>query len=122
MADHPFWPAGMRTLSGTTTTSGADITPLGVVPGDAVVNISGSGIGPGPAKQRTIVIDNAGPDRIFLNWGTTLANSAAVVASAKYTVPAGSVQTITIEPSANFISGICPTSTATVYIVSGRGA
>ena len=116
--DHPFWPNQVLTMSGTTSTSAVDLNNARVNPGESVV--SGSS-GPGPEKDRTIVIDNAGPDRIFLNWGTTAANSAAVIASAKYTVPAGSVQSIKIDPSARFISGICPTSTATVYVTPGRG-
>jgi hypothetical protein len=99
-----------KTLSASATTANVTLDATDV---SSVVNGQTQG---GHSVMRIV---NAGPNTVFLRWGTGIATAALTT---DMPVLSGAIELFSKQWSDNWVSGICAGSgTATVYITCGEG-
>lgn len=93
--------AGTKKLSATTSSSRTQFNPA-------------SGTSSGNQRAR---IYNAGPDTVFIEFGDS---SVAAVVDTGVPIPPGAVEVFTVN-RCQYMAGICPSSTASIYVTPGEG-
>jgi hypothetical protein len=105
----PFSPdfANTKSISATSTSANVAI---------AAVDFNTGTLGQGYNVMRIV---NAGPNTVFLRWGTA---STTTALATDMPMLAGTVEVFTNSPDTSYVAAICASAqTATVYITCGEG-
>lgn len=96
----PFQPGATISISVSNSASSAVAMPIGSVP------------------SWQIIVQNTGSALAFCNFG----GSAVTASTSSFPVPAGVIESLTMDQDHKFISCITSASTTTVYITGGIGS